>query len=56
MGRQPVMSMHFDAMMAFAGLFFRVYMDNHERKIFEVVQQLMPHLFGNGVGGRKRDL
>ena len=56
MGGKAVVAVFFDAMMALAGFFFRVHMNNYQRKKLELVEQLMPHLFGNGVGGRKRDL
>ena len=56
MGRQTVVAVLFDAMMALTGFFFRVRMNNYQRKKLELVEQLMSHLFGNGVGGRKRDL
>jgi hypothetical protein len=56
MSRQTVVAVLFNAMMAITGFFFGVYVNNYQRKKLEVVEQLMPHLFGNGVGGRKRDL
>ena len=50
------MSVLFDAMMLFARLFLRIDMNDYEREIFEMVQQLVPHLFGNRMSGGKRDL
>ena len=31
-------------------------MNDYEREVFEMVQQLVPHLFGNSMSGGERDL
>ena len=48
--------MRFDAMMPFARHFFRVRVNEDERQILEMVQQLMPRLHGDRVRIRHRDL
>jgi hypothetical protein len=50
MGRQAIVSVLLDTMVPLARLFLRIDMNNHERKILEMMKQLMPHLFGNGMG------
>ena len=50
------MSVLLDAMVSLARLFLRIDVNDYERKILEMVKQLMPHVFGNGVGVCKRDL
>jgi hypothetical protein len=37
MGGQAIVTVHFDAMVTFAGLFLRVGMNDHERKILKVM-------------------
>ena len=53
---QSVVSMLFDSMMMLARLFLRIDMNDDEREVFEMVQQLVPHLFGNRMSGGERDL
>jgi len=49
MGRQVTMDMFHDAMVLFAGGVQGVHMDNGVGEMQYVVQQLMPHLGGNGM-------
>ena len=54
--RETVMAMHFDAMVPLARFFLGIDMNNDERKIFEMVQQLVPDFLCNRVGIAKRKL
>ena len=56
MGWQAVVNMLLDAVVSLPRLFLRIDMNHHERKILEVVQQLVPDLFGNRMRRRKSNL